>query len=478
MTAVRTRIAPAPSGSIHVGNARTALYNWLYARKHGGTFILRIEDTDAKRATDEAYQAVIEDLRWLGLDWDEGPEVGGDFGPYRQSERMERYEAAAQRLIASEDAYRCYCTPDELAERRKAAMAEHKTPGYDGRCRHLSAEEIAAFEAEGREFAVRFAVPPDRTITFTDAVRGDISTDTKQIPDFVIQRSDGSPTYMLAAAVDDALMNLTHIIRGEDLIAATPRQLLLREAMAVADRPVFAHLPLLVDEKGKPLSKRWGDVAVSAYREQGYLPEAMVNYLALLGWSYDDKTNIFSKEELVDRFSLERVATNPARFDIAKLEWLNLHYIKLLSPSELAERLVPFCVTAGLDADNDEGRAHLQAVAPLISERLKRLGEAPPMVAFLFGPRDPDEKAAKVLEGQAEYLDAARTKLEQVEKWTSAEIEQTLRALAEARELKPKQAFQPIRAAVTGTLVSPPLFESLEVLGREETLARLSSAAA
>jgi glutamyl-tRNA synthetase len=461
-----------------VGNARTALYNWLYARKHGGTFILRIEDTDAKRATDEAYQAVIEDLRWLGLDWDEGPEVGGDFGPYRQSERMERYEAAAQRLIASEDAYRCYCTPDELAERRKAAMAEHKTPGYDGRCRHLSAEDVAVFEAEGREFAVRFAVPPDRTITFTDAVRGDISTDTKQIPDFVIQRSDGSPTYMLAAAVDDALMNLTHIIRGEDLIAATPRQLLLREAMAVADRPVFAHLPLLVDEKGKPLSKRWGDVAVSAYREQGYLPEAMVNYLALLGWSYDDKTNIFSKEELVDRFSLERVATNPARFDLAKLEWLNLHYIKLLSPSELAERLVPFCVTAGLNADNDEGRAHLQAVAPLISERLKRLDEAPPMVAFLFGPRDPDEKATKVLDGQADYLGAARAKLEQVEKWTSAEIEQTLRALAEARGLKPKQAFQPIRAAVTGTLVSPPLFESLEVLGREETLARLSSAAA
>jgi glutamyl-tRNA synthetase len=461
-----------------VGNARTALYNWLYARKHGGTFILRIEDTDAKRATDEAYQAVIEDLRWLGLDWDEGPEVGGDFGPYRQSERMERYDAAAQQLIASGHAYRCYCTPEELAERRKAAMAEHKTPGYDGRCRHLSAEDVAAFEAEGREFAVRFAVPPDRTITFTDAVRGDISTDTKQIPDFVIQRSDGSPTYMLAAAVDDALMNLTHIIRGEDLIAATPRQLLLREAMAVADRPVFAHLPLLVDEKGKPLSKRWGDVAVSAYREQGYLPEAMVNYLALLGWSYDDKTNIFSKEELVDRFSLERVATNPARFDIAKLEWLNLHYIKLLSPSELAERLVPFCVTAGLDADNDEGRAHLQAVAPLISERLKRLDEAPAMVAFLFGPRDPDEKAAKVLDGQAEYLDAARANLERVEKWTSAEIEQTLRSLAEARELKPKQAFQPIRAAVTGTLVSPPLFESLEVLGREETLARLSSAAA
>lgn len=473
MSAVRTRIAPAPSGSIHVGNARTALYNWLYARKHGGAFILRVEDTDAKRATDEAFKAVIEDLRWLGLEWDEGPETGGDFGPYRQSERLERYDAAAQQLVAGGHAYRCYCTAEELDQRRKAAMAERKTPGYDGRCRHLSDDLRAAFEAEGREFAVRFAVPPDRTITFEDEVRGTIATETKQIPDFVIQRSDGSPTYMLAAAVDDALMNVTHIIRGDDLIAATPRQLLLREAMAIGDVPVFAHLPLLVDEKGKPLSKRWGDVAVSAYREQGYLPEAMVNYLALLGWSYDDKTNVFSIDELVEHFSLERVGKNPAAFDVAKLEWLNMHYIKQSTPEELAEKLVPFCVAAGLDADSVEGRAHLTAVAPLISERLKRLDEAPPMVAFLFGAREPDEKATKVLDGQADYLAEAAEALGGLEKWTSPDIEAALRTLAEKRELKPKQAFQPLRAAVTGTLVSPPLFESLEILGREETLSRL-----
>ncbi|MEA2452152.1 MAG: nondiscriminating glutamyl-tRNA synthetase [Actinomycetota bacterium] len=471
---VRTRIAPAPSGSIHVGNARTALYNWLYARKHGGTFILRVEDTDAKRATDEAYLAVIEDMRWLGLEWDEGPEVGGEFGPYRQTERMERYDHAAQALVAGGHAYRCYCTPEELDQRRKAAMAEHRTPGYDGRCRRLSDEERAAFEAEGRSFAVRFAVPPDRTITFNDKVRGDIVTETKQIPDFVIQRSDGSPTYMLAAAVDDALMNVTHIIRGEDLIAATPRQLLIREAMAIADVPAFAHLPLLVDEKGKPLSKRWGDVSVSAYRKQGYLPAAMVNYLALLGWSYDDKTNIFSVDELIERFSLERVGTNPARFDIAKLEWLNMHYIKELSPTELAEHLVPFCVAAGLDADNPAGREHLTAVAPLISERLKRLDEAPSMVRFLFGRWEPDEKAAKALDGQDDYLNAAKDALAGLENWTAENIETALRALAEVRELKPKQAFQPIRAAVTGTTISPPLFESLEILGRDETLGRLS----
>ncbi len=478
MIAVRTRIAPAPSGSIHVGNARTALYNWLVARRHGGTFILRIEDTDAKRATDEAYGAVLEDLRWLGLEWDEGPESGGDLGPYRQSERLERYDAVAQDFVARGHAYRCYCTPEELDARRKQAMSERKTPGYDGRCRNLTDSERAAFEAEGREFAVRVAVPPGRTIVFDDVVRGEISTETKQIPDFVIQRSDGSPTYMLAAAVDDALMNVTHVIRGEDLIAATPRQILIREAMAIADMPVFAHLPLLVDEKGKPLSKRWGDVAVSAYREQGYLPEAMVNYLALLGWSYDDKTNVFSIDELIERFSLERVGKNPAVFDVAKLEWLNMHYIKQLSATELAERLVPFCERAGLPADSVTGRAALEAVAPLISERLKRLDEAPPMIAFLFGPTAPDEKAAKALAGQEDYLAAARSVLEGLEKWTAPAIEEALRALATTRELKPKQAFQPIRAAITGTLVSPPLFESLEILGREQALARLSSATA
>ena len=470
---VRTRIAPAPSGSVHVGNARTALYNWLFARQNDGAFVLRVEDTDASRATQEAYEAVLEDLRWLGLDWDEGPEAGGPFGPYRQSERLDRYAHAAEQLVAGDTAYRCYCTAEELEARRKAALGERRTPGYDGRCRDLSEQERAAFEAEGRAFALRFKVPVGRTITFDDVVRGTIATETAQIADFVILRSDGSPTYMLATAVDDALMDVTHVIRGEDLIAATPRQILIREAMAIADRPVFAHLPLLVDEKGRPLSKRWGDVAVRAYRDHGYLPEAMVNYLALLGWSYDDKTNIFSIDELVERFSLERVGRNPATFDIPKLQWLNLHYVKQLGPSELAERLVPFCVAAGLPADTREGRAALALVAPLISERLRRLDEAPAMVAFLYERRTPDEKAAKVLTGEDDYLAEVARVLAGLEKWTASAIEEALRALAEQRGLKPKQAFQPIRAAVTGTLVSPPLFESLEILGRDESLERI-----
>ena len=445
----------------------------MFARQNDGVFVLRVEDTDQTRATEEAYRAVLEDMRWLGLDWDEGPEAGGELGPYRQSERLERYTSAAEQLVAGDHAYRCYCTPEELAARRAAARGEKKTPGYDGRCRNLSETERAAFEDAGRSFALRFKVPVDRTIAFDDLVRGSISTATALIPDFVILRSDGSPTYMLAASVDDVLMNITHVIRGEDLLAATPRQLLLREAMAVADVPVFAHLPLLVDEKGRPLSKRWGDVAVGAYRARGFLPEAMVNYLALLGWSYDDKTNIFSVDELIEKFSLERVGKNPAAFDVAKLEWLNLHYIKEMSPAELAERLVPVCVDAGLDVDNDRGRALLALVAPLISERLRRLDEAPPMVAFLFERRVPDDKAARILEGQADYLRTVVHALRGLEKWTTADIEAALRALAEQRDLKPKAAFQPIRAAVTGTLVSPPLFESMEILGRDESLARL-----
>ena len=472
---VRTRIAPAPSGSIHVGNARTALYNWLLARQQGGQFVLRVEDTDQSRVTEEAVDAVIEDLRWLGLEWDEGPGAGGGYGPYRQSERRDRYRAAAAELERSGHLYRCFCTAEELAERRAHAQASRRTPGYDGRCRDLTASERAAFESEGRMHALRFRVPDNRIISFDDAVRGTIATHSDQIPDFVVQRSDGSPTYILAAAVDDVLMQITHIVRGEDLVAATPRQLLIREAMAVTSLPVFAHLPLLVAPDGKPLSKRWGDVAVGDYRRRGFLPEAMVNYLALLGWSFDEKTNIFSVEELIAKFTLRRVTKNPAIFDVAKLEWLNAHYIRLLPPSALAERLVPACVAAGLPADSEQGRRLLGRVAPLLSERLKRLEEAPPMVRFLFARVPPDAKAATVLAGQGDYLEEVAGALRATSEWTAPAIESTLRRVAAQRKLKPKQAFQPIRAAVTGTLVSPPLFESLEILGRTETLARLTT---
>jgi glutamyl-tRNA synthetase len=473
MPTVKTRLEPAPSGSIHVGNARTGLFSWLFAKHHGGAFVLRIADTDAKRVTEENYQAVLEDLRWLGLQWDEGPEVGGPNGPYRQSERFDLYAARARELVEKGYAYPCYCTPEELELERKTAHGEGRAPGYSGRCRNLTEDERRAFEAGGRVPSLRFAVPADRTITFHDAVLGELSTDLGRTPDFVIQRSDGSPTYMLAVTVDDVAMGITHVIRGNDLVASTARQLLLREALGVQETPVFAHLPMLVSTEGKPLSKRWGDVSVRAYRDHGFLAEAMVNYLALLGWSYDDRTNVFSVDELVERFSLERVGKNPAAFDVAKLEWLNGHYIRSLTDAELAERLVPFCTRAGLPADSPEGRDTLRRVAPLISERLKRLDEAPAMIRFLFVDVRPDDKAAKALEGRSEYLAEVAAGLEALEKWTTPAIEEVLRGIAEGRGLKPKQAFQPVRAAVTGTLVSPPLFESIELLGRQKTLERL-----
>ena len=465
MTDIRTRIEPAPSGSIHVGNARTALFNWLVARHSGGQFVLRIADTDAARATQENYEAVLADMRWLGLVWDEGPEIGGPHEPYRQSERFELYRSYAEKLVAGGFAYFDYATSEDTAGERKAAQKEGRRPDH---------RAIAdARKDEGHPPSIRFIVPADRTITFTDEVLGEISTDLGRTPDFVIVRADGSPTYMLAVTVDDYEMGITHVIRGNDLVASTARQLLLREALGIKEVPVFAHLPLLVSPDGKPLSKRWGDVAVSAYREQGFLPEAMINYLALLGWSLDDRTNIFSIDELVAAFSLERVGKNPAAFDVDKLEWLNGHYIRSKTPAELAEALVPYCVAAGLPADSPDGRLILESVTPLLVERMKRLTEAPPMVRFLFTDVTPDEKAAKALEGQGEYLEAVAERLEALDKWITPGIEETLRELAAERQLKPKKAFQPVRAAVTGTLVSPPLFESLEILGRDKTLERV-----
>jgi len=463
---VRTRIEPAPSGSIHVGNARTALFSWMYARRHGGRFVLRIADTDAKRATEENYQAVLEDMRWLGLQWDEGPDIGGPYGPYRQSERFDLYRGWAQKLVEGGFAYEDYATDEEVEKERGLARSEGRRPD------HRSVAERASREGQP---SIRFIVPPHRTITFSDEVLGEISTDLGRTPDFVILRADGTPTYMLAVTVDDVAMEISHVVRGNDLMASTPRQLLLREAMGVKDMPVFAHLPLIVDDKGKPLSKRWGDVSVAAYREQGFLPEAMLNYLALLGWSLDDRTNVFAIEEAIRTFDLARVNKNAAAFDVTKLEWINGHYIRAKTPEELAEDLVPFCVAEGIPAATDQGRTILATVAPLLTERMKRLTEAPPMIRFLFERRAPDDKAVKALEGQGDYLTAVIAALDPIEKWTTSEIEAALRALAEERELKLKKAFQPIRAAVTGTLVSPPLFESLEILGREETLERLRS---
>ena len=468
---VRVRYAPAPTGYLHVGGARTALYDWLFARHHGGTFILRIEDTDRERSTEESVVAIQESLKWLGIDWDEGPGVGGEYGPYLQTERLEIYREVVETLAERGAAYKCFCTPEELEDRRKKALARGEPPGYDGRCRALSEAELKQFEAEERPVAMRFATP-GHDVVVHDLVRGEARFPADDIKDFVILRSDGTPTYLLAAAVDDWKMEMTHVIRGEDLFSSTPRQLLILEAIDVPNPPAYGHLPLIVGADRQPLSKRHGAVAVEWFRDQGYLPEALVNYLALLGWSYDEKTTFFSREELVEKFDLARVSHNPAAFDREKLDWMNGHYIREASDERLTELVIETLDRAGIRADLET----VTAAVPLVKERMKLLSEAPGLLRFLFEDVEPDEKARKMLNGQADYLTEVASRLEDVPEWSVKQIEGELRALQEERGLSPRKAFQPIRAAVTGTLVSPPLFESIALLGRDRTIARLRPA--
>ncbi len=466
---VRVRFAPAPTGYLHVGGARTALYNWLVARHHGGTFVLRVEDTDQSRSTDESVAALQDSLRWLGIDWDEGPEVGGPFGPYRQTERLDIYRDATDRLLAEGKAYRCWCTPEELEERRKAVLARGKPWRYDRRCLERSEEEVRALEDEGRPAAVRFR-QPGHDVVVDDTIRGKATFHAADLDDFVIMRSTGFPTYLLAAAVDDWKMEMTHVIRGEDLHSSTPRQVLLLEALGAERVPAYAHLPLIVGKDRQPLSKRHGSVAVEWFRDEGYLPEALVNYLALLGWSYDDHTELFSRDDLVRHFDMKRVARNPAMFDQEKLDWMNGHYIREADPDRIAGLLLERL--AGVDADPEVVRQ----ATPLVQERSRTLNEAADMLRFLFEDLEPNEKARKLLDGQGEYLAAVAERLAGLEDWSVDAIHQALEALAEERGLSKTKAFQPIRAAVTFSNISPPLFESLALLGRERSLARIRSA--
>jgi glutamyl-tRNA synthetase len=469
---VRVRYAPAPTGFLHVGGARTALYDWLFARHHGGVFVLRVEDTDRERSTEESVQAIQDALRWLGIDWDEGPGVGGPFGPYRQTERLDVYREAADRLLAEGNAYRCWCTPEELEERRRATLARGRPWRYDRRCLERSDEERARLEEEGRPAALRFKAP-GRDVVVLDVIRGEARFPASDIDDFVILRSNGFPTYLLAAAVDDWKMEMTHVIRGEDLFSSTPRQILLLEALGAERVPDYAHLPLIVGPDRQPLSKRHGAVAVEAFREEGFLPEAMVNYLALLGWSLDDHTTFFTREELVRHFDLARVARNPAAFDRKKLEAINGHYIREMAPELLAELVTGSLSAAGIEADP----AVVRQAVPLVQERMKLLSEAPGLLRFLFEEVEPNEKARKVLDGQEAHLAEVATRLEALGEWTVDAIRDALEELAEERGLSKTKAFQPVRAAITGSTVSPPLFESLALLGRDRSLARLRAAA-
>jgi glutamyl-tRNA synthetase len=466
---VRCRFAPAPSGSIHVGNARSALFSWAFARHHGGAFVLRVEDTDTGRVSEEAFHGVMESLRWLGIDWDEGPDVGGPHAPYRQSQRGDLYDRKVRQLLEQGDAYPCYCTPEELEERRRAAQAAGRAPGYDGRCRALTDAERASREAEGRAKVIRFAMP-QRDLVVQDLVKGDVHFAAGALQDFVLVRSDGSPVFLLAVAVDDMLMGITHVIRGEDLLASAPRNMAVIEALG-GKVPLYGHLPLLVGADRQPLSKRHGSTSVEAFREQGFLPEALVNYLALLGWSKDAETTFLSREELVAAFDLSRVSSNPAAFDTKKLEWMNNHYIQRLDHEELAARCLHFLTAAGLSPDLEL----LRRAMPLVRERMKRLTESVDLLTFLFTDDvEVDEKARAVIAKAPEgYLGRVAEGLTAVDPWTSQAIEAALDALAEREGLSRKNAFQPVRAAVTGSTISPPLPESMELLGRDRTLERL-----
>jgi glutamyl-tRNA synthetase len=484
---VRVRFAPSPSGDLHVGNIRTGLYDWAFARATGGVFVLRIEDTDASRVQPEYIASAQDTLRWLGLDWDEGPGVGGPFGPYQQSERLDIYAEWVARFLADGHAYYCYCTPEELQARREAARKAGGPSGYDGHCRTLTADQVAAYQAEGRRPVVRFRMPEGST-TFTDVIRGEVTFDHAHVPDFVLARADGGPLYTLAVAVDDVLMEITHVVRGEDLLSSTPRQIAVYRAMGVpADRiPVFAHLPYVLGPNGQKLSKRNGVVSINWYREHGFLPEAIDNYLALLGWSPGENREEFTLAEMGTEFDLARVNKNAAQFDVRKLEAINGDKIRALEPDDFAARITPFLVRSELVTDPPSaGDAELIAAgARLIQERISKLSDAVEMLGFLFVDGagfkiDPDDAAKVLTPASAEVLAAADKALARLDQWTLGGITDALRAaLLDELGLKPKAAFVPVRVAVTGRRVSPPLFESVQLLGRDRTLRRLAQALA
>ncbi|MCU1662175.1 MAG: glutamyl-tRNA synthetase [Pseudonocardiales bacterium] len=484
---VRVRFCPSPTGTPHVGLIRTALFNWVHARHHGGTFVFRIEDTDATRDSVESYEALLDALRWLGLDWDEGPEVGGPDGPYRQSERGALYADALQRLIDAGEVYESYSRADEIEARHRAAGRDPKL-GYDNADRDLTEEQRAAFRAEGRAPVYRLRMP-DRDISFTDLVRGEVTFRAGTVSDFVLARGDGTPLYPLTNPLDDALMGITDVLRGEDLLSSTPRQIALLEALqrvGIGTGPFrYGHLPLVTGEGNRKLSKRDPESNLFRYRERGFIPEGLLNYLALLGWSIAEDRDVFTMDEMVRAFDISRVSSNAARFDLKKAEAINGAHLRALPVEEFARRVEPYLVAEGVIAGTGEGsisdeqRELLAAAAPLVQERSVVLSDAARMLGFLFVPEEgfaPEVEAAEKNLGAdaAPVLEAALTGLDGLPEWSTERIESALKsALIDGLGLKPRKAFAPVRVAVSGRTVSPPLYESMELLGRERSLARL-----
>ncbi len=481
---VRVRFAPSPTGSLHIGGGRTALFNWLFARHHGGAFLLRSEDTDLARSTREAENLVLADLRWLGLAWDEGPDLGGPVGPYRQSERTELYKREAERLLAAGKAFYCYCTDAELDERRKAQQRAGQAPHYVGTCRNVTDAQRAEWRAEGRPEAIRFRVP-GTPVSFADRVKGTVTFPGDQVGDFVVLRGNGQPTYNFACAVDDAGMGITHVIRAEEHLSNTPRQLMIYEALGHVP-PEFAHVPLILNADRTKMSKRSGEEAtfVSEFKARGFIPEALVNFLVLLGWSWDGEQEIFALPELIEKFSLERVGSTGAVFDKDKLEWMNGQYLKAMSPAERTARVRAYLVeigglpSAAVVGDVD---AFLARAVDAVGERLKTLADVEGYAGFAF--RDPvviapDALAEFVKRGEGDRrLNALADCVAAVEPFDLAPLEEAVRQLAETLGVKAGDLFFPARVALTGRKVAPGIFEVMRLLGKDRTVTRLREGA-
>ncbi|HJT23192.1 MAG TPA: glutamate--tRNA ligase [bacterium] len=476
MSKIRVRFAPSPTGYLHVGGARTALFNWLFARHHGGKFILRIEDTDRERSKPEYEEAIIRDLQWMGLDWDEGPSLGGPLGPYRQTERATLYREQLKKLLSLGNAYPCFCTYKELEAERLAAQETGKNYRYSGKCRNLTASDAEAKRKSGATYSVRLKVPEGVT-TFPDIVRGTVTVEHAEIDDFILVRSGGEPTYNFVAAVDDALMQISHVIRGDDHLSNTPKQILIYQALGLP-LPQFAHIPLILGHDGTPLSKRHGANSVGEFKRQGYLPEAMMNYLALLGWSLDGKTEIFSKDELIRRFSLERIVKSPARFDFEKLQWLNGHYIR----ESDEERIFQLCLEYLWDADAIDshfmtaGGGALRRMVGTVKNSLKTISGIGEQLTYFLGEvhsYDPQGLAKYMVPQTIPLLEQAVWILEETLDFTAMSLEEKFRKRAAEKGLKFADLVHPMRLAITGKTASPNLFELVEILGKGRCIVRL-----
>lgn len=480
---LKVRFAPSPTGPFHIGGARSALFNWLVARHADGTFLVRIEDTDLKRSTKESEENIKDSLKWLGMNWDEGIDVGGPHGPYRQTERLDLYKKEVQRLLDEGKAYYCYCSAEELEKSRKAQLDAGKTPIYDEHCRHLTEEEKARYEAEGRKPVVRLKVRKDGVFAFDDMVRGHVEFQAAGVGDFIIMKSDGIPVYNFAVVIDDAFMEVTHVIRAEEHLSNTPRQLAIYEALGYKP-PKFGHISLILGEDHKKMSKRHGATSVTEYRNMGYLPEAVVNYLALLGWTPKGEQEIFTEEELIKQFSMKRVSSNDAVFDINKLNWINFQYMKKLDADQLYDLILPFLVKAGyVDAAvSEEKKDWLKKVIWFMKDHIYFAGQAAEELKFFFEdmPALTDEAILSIMKAETsgKLLKAFIEDLKALETFDQAEIKKCFNACMKAQGIKGKVAYEPTRIALTGVTQGPGMFEMMELFGREKTMDRLEAALA